>query len=259
MKLIVNADDFGYNRGVNRGVITAFNKGIVTSTTIMVNGDCFEEAADLINICRDELGVGLHINLTRGKPVSFPSKVPSLLDNQGFFWQINTLYQKNLVKEEVREEITSQVKKLKDYGIKPTHMDAHHHLQYHTLILEVLMETALDLKLPLRNVGEETKDLFRENNIPTPDYFISSFFGEGATEDNLISMLKELKDNKEIFIVEVMTHPGYREGFNNWSSYREDRERELDILCSPSLKDFIRKEGISLVNYRYLQEYKSGP
>lgn len=253
MKLIVNADDLGYNPGVNRGIITAFEEGVVTSTTMLVNGDYFEDTVELVNRCRNELGAGLHVNLTRGNPVSSPAKVSSLLDNNRFFWEIDVLYQKELVREEIKEEIISQLDKLKDSGIYPTHMDAHHHLQHHPLVLEVMSEIALIYKLPLRNVGEKTKKFFRENNIPTPDYFISSFFGKGATEDNLMTWLKELKIKGDL-IVEVMTHPGYREGFNTRSSYREGRERELEILCSSKIKDFIKEEKITLVDYRYFQK-----
>src|ERR1700704_4427871 len=80
--LIVNADDFGFTRGVNAGIIRAFKSGIVTSTTIMANGGAFEDAVSLA-LANPELGVGCHLAIVGGRPVASPSKIPSLIDRNG--------------------------------------------------------------------------------------------------------------------------------------------------------------------------------
>ncbi|HDN80491.1 MAG TPA: ChbG/HpnK family deacetylase, partial [Chloroflexi bacterium] len=82
--LIVNADDFGRSPGVNRGIIKAYREGIVSSTSVMTNQPYFEEAASLL---RDHpsLGAGVHLVFTAWKPVLPPEKIPSLVDEKGFF------------------------------------------------------------------------------------------------------------------------------------------------------------------------------
>ena len=67
--LIVNADDFGLSKGQNYGIIEACRRGVVTSTTALVNGEAVEHAAQL---SRDvpELGVGMHFVLTLGMPLT---------------------------------------------------------------------------------------------------------------------------------------------------------------------------------------------
>lgn len=82
MKLIVNADDFGYSKGVNLGIIEAHRAGVVTSTTTMVNMGGFEHAVQLARET-PTLGVGIHLVLTCGAPVSHD--VPSLTDEHGRF------------------------------------------------------------------------------------------------------------------------------------------------------------------------------
>ena len=82
--LIVNADDLAWAEGVNRGIAEAHRNGIVTSTTILANGAAFASAVDLVKVT-PSLGVGVHLNLSDGKPVSPPETVPSILNDRGEF------------------------------------------------------------------------------------------------------------------------------------------------------------------------------
>src|SRR5262249_40646690 len=84
-KLIVNADDFGLTESVNRGVLEAHHRGILTSATLMANGAAFESAVALARAA-PRLGVGVHLNLSEGRPVSDPGSVPSLVDERGPFY-----------------------------------------------------------------------------------------------------------------------------------------------------------------------------
>src|SRR4051812_17945246 len=81
-RLIVNADDFGFTRGVNAGVARAFEAGILTSTTIMANGDAFEDAVEIARAAPG-LGVGCHLAAVGGRPVAPARDVDSLLDKDG--------------------------------------------------------------------------------------------------------------------------------------------------------------------------------
>src|SRR5262245_60919462 len=81
--LIVNADDFGLTEGVSRGILEAHARGIVTSTTLLVNRGVGGQQLEQLR--GSGLGVGLHVNLTLGAPVSDPRRVPSLIDVEGRF------------------------------------------------------------------------------------------------------------------------------------------------------------------------------
>ena len=249
MKLIVNADDFGYDSGINHGILHASQKGIVTSTTLMVNQPYTEQAAELA-AQYPQLGVGLHVNLTRGEPISPAKEIPSLLNEAGVFWEPDGFYQQKVDKYEVEKEIAAQLEKSLGLGICPTHMDAHHHLQYHPVVLEVLVELAKKHRLPLRHVDEKTCSHFRREGIPTPDFFVSSFFGEEATQENLAGILTELNTKSPGSTVEIMCHPGFLNGFKTESSYIDPRQRELEILCSEEIKEIIRSLNIQLINFR---------
>ena len=83
-KAIINADDFGLSPGVNRGIVSGFRDGVLTSTTMLVNLPHFEDA---VNLARDnpDLPVGIHLSLLWGRPVSEPHRVPTLIERDGCF------------------------------------------------------------------------------------------------------------------------------------------------------------------------------
>src|ERR1700721_4706046 len=82
--LIVNADDLAWTEGVNRGIAEAHRNGIVTSTSLLANGASFPSAVELAKLT-PSLGVGVHLNLSDGKPVSPPETVKSIVNAHGEF------------------------------------------------------------------------------------------------------------------------------------------------------------------------------
>ncbi len=90
MRLIVNADDFGYTPGVTRGIVRAHREGIVTSTTMMANAPDTESAARAARSTRS-LDVGVHLVFTYGRPLTPPEKVPSLITADGTFPRVGEL------------------------------------------------------------------------------------------------------------------------------------------------------------------------
>src|SRR6185295_3930581 len=120
--LIVNADDFGLTPGVSRGILEAGAKGIVTSTTVLVN-----RPTDPDLIARLEasgLGAGLHLNLTLGTPISNPRRVPSLVDGEGRFIRDPREAASRADKDEARIELGNQIDVFRALmGRFPTHLD----------------------------------------------------------------------------------------------------------------------------------------
>ena len=118
--LIVNADDFGYSYSINRGIIEAHEKGIVTSTSVMVDAIAAEEAKELLNY--PNLSVGLHFEL------------------------------KSIVN--VEAELTRQVGKFVTIlGVMPDHIDTHKNHPNAEGIKEVLLGYSKEHNIPVRNFG----------------------------------------------------------------------------------------------------------
>src|SRR5262245_60514883 len=131
-ELIVNADDFGLTQQVNRGILDAHHDGIVTSTTLLANGGSFDEAVSMSRQA-PQLGVGVHLNLSEGNPVSRASEIPSLVDSRGALHLTPGRLWAGIVKRkvslsDVERELLAQVRKVIRAGISPTHLDGHKHV-----------------------------------------------------------------------------------------------------------------------------------
>lgn len=131
-RLIINGDDFGMCEGVSLGILKAYKHGILRSTTMMVNMPYARGAAMLAKECPD-LGVGLHLTLTIGRPILNPKEVPTLVDENGNFlnhdWHLNNANSSDdqLNYEEVYKEFQAQMDRFIELNAKlPTHIDSHH-------------------------------------------------------------------------------------------------------------------------------------
>src|SRR5512132_365248 len=129
-RLIINADDYGRTPEISRGIREAHLRGVVTSTTCMMN---LTNTGDDISIALNEtpnLGLGVHLVLTMGKPLSAPELVPSIVDENGNHLKYNPFFANipNLNMDEVKAEWRLQIERfIKAAGRKPTHLDSHHH------------------------------------------------------------------------------------------------------------------------------------
>ncbi|PYT53452.1 MAG: molybdopterin converting factor [Acidobacteria bacterium] len=143
--LIVNADDLGWTEGVNRGIVEAFHGGIVTSTSLLANGAAFAGGVDAARSAPG-LGIGVHLNLSDGPPVADRKTVRSLLNGDGKFAGgpeslLLRRARRGIALAEVETEWDAQIRKIRDAGIAPTHLDGHKHVH----MLPGLFEIALRL------------------------------------------------------------------------------------------------------------------
>lgn len=246
--LIVNADDFGLTTGVSRGILEAHRRGIVTSTTLLVN-----RALDpglLAELQSSGLGVGLHVNLTLGGPVSDPTRIPSLLDAEGRFVRDAREVAARVRPEEARIEIGNQIDAFRGLmGRFPTHLDSHHHVGRHAPLLELMLFFARALKAPLRAQDAEVRAAARREKLRTPDHFM----GESGPEpywspERVLEHLRTLPTG----VSEFMTHPGYFDQDLAYSRYGEQRETELRGLTDPRAREAIAREGIRLAHFGQL-------
>lgn len=247
MKLIINADDFGLTKGVSDGILDCIEKGVVTSTTAMVNGLYFEKAIEEAKK-RNFKDIGIHLTLTWGKPILPVNKIQSLVDKNGCFYKRASEDKPNY--EEVREELRAQIEKFLSTGIKPTHLDGHHHFYaFDEEILNVVLDLSKEYNLPLRGMPE-LKEHYTKKGVRSTEVFTSEFYNENAEESKLLNLILRYKQFKS---VEVMCHPAYvDEDLINATSYNKLREKEFKILISDKIKQLINKENIELISYNEL-------
>jgi chitin disaccharide deacetylase len=154
-RLIVNADDFGFTAGVNRGIVEAHSRGVVTSSTLMANGRAFSDALQLARTL-PQLSVGCHVVLIDGQPVLDPNSISSLVDqnvdqnvdrNSGAArfrdgiggFAVRALAGR-LDSSEIEAEATAQIRKLQAAGIAVSHLDTHKHTHLFPSVLRPLLK-----------------------------------------------------------------------------------------------------------------------
>lgn len=238
-KLIVNGDDYGLSDGVCLGILKAHRQGILTSTTCMMNMENIEEYLAWTKNDPD-LGLGVHLNITVGKPLT---KV-SFVDELGNFQSRDTYKKREPIvnQEELYQEWKAQIEKfIKIMGHKPTHLDSHHHVHLLPGNIDVALKLAHEYDLPIRQETYLQQDF-------EPVYFEELFYNQDATFEMIDTII-----HKEVEIFELMCHPA----MIDWklyqiSSYNLKRAHELDILCSQKAKDMTK--DIQRINYHDIKK-----
>jgi len=269
--LIVNADDYGRTPGVSAGILRAHLEGIVTTTTVMVNLPGAVEAVGKALTSAPRLGLGVHLNLTFGEPVTPAADVLSLVDRRGQFHSIQALVQNPSIVElkHVEREWKAQIDRFLSTGAMLDHLDSHHHVSLlrpdlWDLYLELARSHRCGVRLswpseadagPLTDLSSPRLRRFAEleaplrlasANVPHPDYFFGSFYGSTATLEHLLELLATLPEGAS----ELMTHPGVADqGLLTSSGYARYRGAELEALLSPSVLAALRTRGITLATY----------
>lgn len=244
-KIIINADDLGRTAGINAGIFEAHSRGIVSSATLMVGYDAATTAAAELGRYPD-LGVGLHVALTGGRPTLPLADVPSLVDADGFLPRkpenaVGFQY------EDVLAEVRHQLKlfcRLTDR--LPTHLDSHHHCQRLPVVLDAIVTVARERGLPVRNASPEVGQRLRQEGLVTTDRFVDRFYGDGVRAEVLHEILAEAGEGT----TEVMCHPGQAcDELRAGSGYAEERELETRLLTAPGLQQKLQQHGLELVHF----------
>ncbi|GKU30457.1 carbohydrate deacetylase [Clostridium folliculivorans] len=231
MKLIINADDFGFTKGNTEGIIEGHKEGIITSTTALCNMPYLEYGAKISKETTD-LGIGVHLNLTIGSSLTGGKTITK--DGKVFLTKNQFYSSEDINLSEVETEFRAQIERfIQAFNRKPTHLDSHHGVHDRGEIYNITMKLSNEYGIPVRRYSAFN--------------FVAGFYGENAT----IEVLKNIiKSNSEETGIELMTHPGYcdLELYNN-SSYNVHRVKELYVLCCDEIKSFIKENSIELVHY----------
>lgn len=250
-KVIFNSDDFGYSRGVNYGIVDAYQLGILTSTTLMANMPGFEQAVNLKKELPD-LGVGVHLTLTCGEPLL--KNVATLTEGKAF--KTLNFYQGEfeIDLDELYQEWNAQIQRVFRAGIVPTHLDSHHHTHTFGKNQEVVVALAEKYELPVRG------NFQLADSVRHTDYFEALFdeVGVDKPEDSLLKV--ELKDYlaellikfRETDTTEVMCHAAYLDqALYRQSSFLYPRLNQVEFLIESAFAKAVKQDSqIELISYR---------
>jgi len=286
-QLIVNADDFGLTEQVSRGILDAHREGIVTSTTLMANGGAFDAAVSMSRRA-PRLGIGVHLNLTQGRPVSPALRIPSLVDRTGRFdlspgRLLRGIMTRQVDLADVETELRAQINKIFRAGISPTHLDGHKHVHVLPGVSEIVIGLAQEFSIEsVRCPQEEARGLVRllrvgrDSGIAAAKQYlvgrvVSGFarlFKEKLAEAGLLfpehfygltqtgfldarsvhGILERLPEG----VSELMCHPGYLDFHLVEAGTRLLAQREVEIraLTAPQVRKLVAERGIQLISYR---------
>jgi predicted glycoside hydrolase/deacetylase ChbG (UPF0249 family) len=267
-RLVVNADDFGFTPDVNAGIVEAHRHGILTATTLMANGDAFDDA---VRRAREtpSLDIGCHLVLIQGRSLVTGRALPKTM----------TQFLAALARRELRiyDELAAQVRQIERAGIRASHMDTHKHTHLAPPVLDAVARLASEtgalwvrrpFDFPLGKargaaplVKRLTSDalattrrrfhrVLEKYGCRTTDHFAGFLItGRFGTPD-VVELMHMLPEGT----TEFMCHPGRCGEALRGSATRlkESRERELEALIAPEVRAAMERNGIELVNYRQL-------
>ena len=268
-RLIINADDFGISQGVNTGILEAARAGVVTSASVIVNLPGFADAIERAKSC-PALSLGIHVNLTTGKPVS---DVPSLRRREtGEFYTLPALMTRAsfrlLDPSEITRECLAQIDRLIDAGVQPTHLDSHRHVHAHPAIFPAVAKAAaargiFQVRVPCEalelNPGDWRATLKKTGLLFCTQLSGRSWASHGTHFAGIslqggrlfASRLFALIEDLPAGTTELMTHPGYADAsLSDYDSYTLDRVTELRVLCSREFQAVLERSGVTLTTFR---------
>jgi len=262
-KLVVNADDFGFTRDVNRGIVEAHRNGILTATTLMASGAAFDDAAGLARE-NPALDIGVHLVLVGEPP--FPITLAQL--TRAIL----------LGRIHVYEELRAQVRRILDAGLEPTHLDTHKHTHLLPPVLDAVARLSEEYKIPwvrrpfdfpltpttrpgvgwakratsqaLGVVRKRFARVLARHGCRSTDHFAGFQITGRYNAADLAQLIRALPDGS----TEFMCHPGIcgDELRAARTRLKESRERELQALTSPEVRAALAESGVELVTYRSL-------
>ena len=286
-RLIVNADDFGIGRCISEAIVESHRLGIVTSTTLMVNMPAAAYAGDL---ARDvpTLGVGVHLTLTAGCPVTRADRIPALVDDRGRFHgfgvQARRLIWDWRLLPQVEAEFCSQIERALDLGIRPTHCDSHHGVTKFPVVRSALIRAmgkygivkaraatryywvadgatrstrvhcfAKNLpRLPWQLVLGSNRRALARYGVSTPHHLVNPDLrlpSEADPKARFLAALAALPDGD----AEITLHPGRPDAdVADPPGYGAKRARDYALAVDSDCRRLLEQMGVRLISFREL-------
>lgn len=261
--LVVNADDLGLTVGVNNGIFEAHDRGILTSASLMANAPATVNAIRHLR-SRPTLGIGVHLTLVDGAPMHLPDRVPTLLRDDGRLYSswkpfIVACLMGRISMGEVELELTGQIERVIDEGIRPTHLDAHKHVHMYPPVFAIVTRLAEHFRIPVVRVPYEGTladvplalwsyqdyRIAASHGIRSPQFIGRAMTGT-MTAGSLTTALRQLGPGH----TELMVHPGYVDDALRQMPTRllQSRSEEAALLTSQEIAGVLAAERIRLVH-----------
>jgi hopanoid biosynthesis associated protein HpnK len=275
-RLIVTADDFGMNIAVNEAVEQAYDNGILTCASLMMGGAAVKDAVERAHRMKG-LGVGLHITLADGRPVSPRALVRGLTDQEGRFrndlvgsgirWFFNPL-----VRLQLAREINAQFQAFAATGLVLDHVNTHKHLHFHPTLMAmlisigrrygmlalripeeprgVLLEADPDAEIPKARLGFLVQSMRRRAKrarLAYNDNIFGLAWSGGMTEARLLSLIPHLPEG----LNELYSHPAAAADPTEMQNSAPDYlyRDELSALLSPRVRQALIDNNVTLVRF----------
>jgi hopanoid biosynthesis associated protein HpnK len=241
----------------------------------MVTGEAADDAVDLAR-ANQGLSVGVHIVLVDGRSALPHSRIPHLVDENGWFRSSPVraglaAQFPPLAPSEVRQEVRAQLERFRETGLTLTHVDGHHHLHLHPVVLDTLAALAREFEIPIvRLPSEELGFALAYDRSRLPGKALESWvftrlrkhgeriFGPAgiAFDDRVYglhqtgrldeSYLLDLLPRIEADSVEIYAHPEISADAERGDGRSGAGARELAALTSPTVRAVIDAAGFTL-------------
>lgn len=245
MKLIIRVDDFGFSEAVNYGVIKSYESGLVKNIGLMSNMPYAEHAYHLIKDKEDVL-LGLHVNLILGDPCADKTLIPSLLDENGKFIssKIRRLEAQQQLDyfnyDEVVIEVKAQIQRFIDIcGKYPDYIDAH-------AVCTPNSERAISDAANAYGINIQGHRSDNPWKVIQTDYTNSDFYEKNLSFVEFFKSHLQYRDGINL----VVFHPGFidYDVIMN-SSLTINRCRDVALLCDEEVKQYLM-ENVELLNFK---------
>lgn len=285
--LIINGDDFGASKSINRAIIMAHREGILTSASLMVNGNAFDDAVVLAKR-NPSLSVGIHLVLVQGKSTLSPREIPDIVNSAGYFSNNSVLaglkyFFIKSMKKQIEKELRAQMEKYISAKLEITHINSHLNIHMHPTIFNIVLKLAeefgvrnirltsdkffLNLKLDrgaltyklahsliFNLLATINKKKLRKHGFRFADVVYGLLQSGNMHESYVVSLLNNLKNG----ISEVYFHPDSLPS-ENWIGREANYKyvEEFQTLLNQKIKRMIEENSIRLVDYSFIKTNKA--
>jgi predicted glycoside hydrolase/deacetylase ChbG (UPF0249 family) len=278
--LIINADDFGLCEGINRGTLALLQSGILGGVSIMPTGYAFESAVNRIKPI-PKVEVGIHLSLVETKPILPPDEIASLVDRRGnfeknFFYFLRRYLSGLINKEDILREFRAQIDKVKEAGLKITHLDSHQYIHMLPGVFKIVLELAKEYKiafirlpsipldrryflskakfsrklcqLVLNLVSAMYRYTLKKSGVKFYHYSFGFLESGHLTEGDIKNIIASLKEGQ----YELICHPAEEDdNLKDLIGYWDYCWRqELDSLSSGKIKEYASNNSLELSGFK---------
>jgi predicted glycoside hydrolase/deacetylase ChbG (UPF0249 family) len=262
-RILIHADDFGETPEITRGICAAIEGGAVTSTSIMANMVGTEDALPRVAALADRASFGVHLNLCEGTPLT-PG--PTLVDAHGQFVRKRTLFARamtgQLSSNDVEAEVDAQIARVRDAGIRISHLDGHKHLHQLPVVAAAVaralgrfgIERVRITRLRRLSLIRAPATLVRELlAVPAGRTFLRAGLRSPFRVVDLQAIMPSGADaaallREPLGPVEIFCHPG-TELADHEKPGSCERFSELQYLLSARFRELVETLGLRLITY----------